>query len=294
MQTSRGMVIQEVGRRARFMARQISETNAQFMASRNESRTDLGLVEGADGVRMAALADLDGRIIAPASRLNQYLVAGAAAAASKRAAQAFRNGKETGVVLEAGEDALVAIEPVKAILPATGRSAVIGMAIVSMDTSMTTLQLGESGTVYSQAIIFSGVFGLLIAFILYRLTLRPLQVLNEDMDKVLKGDMAQVTREFKFEELGPLWDLINSTLQRIPRGAEVGPGMGPTETMASADDFVGPLKSMAELAKAGLVVLGADRKIIFLNAIFEEISGIRADLQTQKYPHRTSNRTPLL
>ncbi|MCM2323546.1 MAG: FHA domain-containing protein [Oligoflexia bacterium] len=277
LETSRGMVVREVGRRAKFMARQLAEINAPFVASRAESRVELGMVEGADGVRMAVVADLDGRIIAPASRLNHYLVTGSAAALSKRAAAAFRNGKESGLMMEVGEGTLVAIEPLRATVPSTGRHAVVGMAVVSMDTSLATLQMGEAGNVYSQALILSGVFGLLIAFVLYRLTLRPFQVLNEDMDKVLKGDMAQVTREFKIEELAPLWDIINSTLQRVSHGGEGARSAAGVDSGPTAEDYVGPLRSVASAVNAGLVVLGSDHKIIYLNPLFEEISGIRGD-----------------
>ena len=99
-----------------------------------------------------------------------------------------------------------------------GRNITVGMAIVSVDTSLATPDLGEMGMTYSETLIFTGLLGGIILFILYKLTLKPLQVLNEDMDKVLKGDMPEVTHEFKFEELDQLWDIIGSALQRVPKG----------------------------------------------------------------------------
>ena len=93
------------------------------------------------------------------------------------------------------------------------------MVVVAIDGSTATMGMGEVLVVYSKTLIYTGLLGLILLCILYRLTLKPFLVLNEDMDKALKGDLSQVTHEFKLEELDPLWDLINSAIQRLPRSA---------------------------------------------------------------------------
>jgi len=129
---------------------------------------------------------------------------------------------------------------------------------------------------YSDTMIRMGILALILVFILQRITLKPLQVLNEDIDKVLKGEMNQVTREFKFEELDPLYDVINSALQRVGKGDSGGGG----SSASSSDAFANVAGTLAEVAGAlgnGALVMGSDQVVSFINPAFEEITGIRND-----------------
>ncbi len=276
IEQNRTNVVREMGKRASFMARQLAEKNGPFLAARAETKTDIGsLIETAEGVRVAVLTDLDNRIIAPPSKLNNYLNVGPEAAFATKARDLFRGGRETGLWKEVDPTIVCAVEPVKIYNPQAGKNIVAGMAIVSIDTTIATPDLGEMGVTYSETLILTSLLGGLLLLILYKLTLKPLQTLNDDMDRALKGELGQVTHEFKFEELNSLWDIINSALQRIPKnggGADLGGGGGMT-----ADDLIGPLRMMANVAKFGVAICDGSRKVLYLNSNFEDISGIRGD-----------------
>lgn len=276
LDSNRATIVRENAKRARFMAKLIGDRNAPYLAARAETKTDIGFIENMDGVKLAVLTDLENRVIAPASKLNQYLVAGDAAKLAAAAAKAFRSGQETGLVREVPSSNVVAVEPVKVFSPGAGRNIPVGMAIVELDTSLDSIGVGEMSSIYSQTLVFSGLLGALVLLILYRLTLKPFQILNEDMDKVLKGDMTQVSHDFKWEELNSLWDLINSTLQRIPKGKEGDLG-GSQETGPSVEEYLGPFQMLSSLGKTGLALCDRQRKIAYINPMFEEITGIRAE-----------------
>jgi PAS domain-containing protein len=278
LEQNRMNVVRETGKRARFMAQQIAERNQPFLAAHAETKAEIGSTESAEGVRMAALVDLENRVIAPGSKLNQYLTTGSEAGFAISLREKFRSGTyhDSDLVKEIG-DMIVAVAPVSIVSTAKGQNVVVGAAIVSIDTSLATPDFGEMGMVYSETLILTGILGGIILLVLYRLTLKPLSTLNEDMDRALKGDLGQVTHEFKFEELNPLWDIINSALQRVPKGGSTGDGLGSGAAGPSVDDYAGPLRMLGGVAKFGLVILDADKKIVFLNPMFEELSGIRAD-----------------
>jgi len=281
MDANRASLVKEIGKRAAFMAHEIAERNSGVLAQHMETKTEIGPSETAEGVRLATLTALDNRILAPATRMNQYLTNGVEARFAVRAKEMFQKGRETGLVSELDDSTIVAIEPVKVLDPSVGKNIVIGMAIVSIDSSLSTPDVGAMGVVYSEAFILTGLFGALIFFILYRMTLKPFQMLNEDMDKVLKGEMGQVTHEFKFSELDDLWTIINSALQRAQRsssglGGLSGEGFGGSSEI-SIDEYVGPAMMLGSLSKYGLVLFDSSRRISYLNSVFEEISGIRAD-----------------
>lgn len=273
-------VAKEASKRATFMAKQIADRNAPILAARQESKAEIGSAETADGVRVAVLTDMDNRVIAPASKSDAFLASGGEGVLLVKARDLFRKGRETGIVSRMDDQTVAAIEPVKVASTVAGKNVVVGMAIVSIDTSLSTPSFGEDGLVYSETLIITGILGAILLLILYRLTMKPLEVLGDDLDKALKGDLSQVTREFKFEELTPLYDLINSTLQRLPRGGSSSPQAAPEP---SVDEYLGPLRMLGETLKGGVVVFDHQRRIVYLNGIFEEISGIRADSASGQY-----------
>ncbi len=275
MQSSNEALIRETAKRAKFMAREIVDRNTPALAARAETKTEIGSIEREEGVRVAVLTDLDNRILAPGSRMNQYLNGGAEAKFAIDMKQRFQEGEERGRV-HLGDSLVIAVEPVKILNPQAGKNVVVGMAVVSIDTSLSTPGMGETGMAYAETLILTGLIGGIILFILYRLTLKPFQVLNDDIDKVLKGDMGQITREFKFEEIGQLLDVIDSALQRVPKGGAPGDGLG-MSSGPSAEDIIGSVQMFGDIGKFGLVVLDGDRKIVHMNSMFEEISGIRLD-----------------
>jgi PAS domain-containing protein len=280
LDSGRDSVVKESFLRARVMAKQIVERNTNAMVARAESKTDIGLSEREPGVRVAVLLDLNNRVIAPAAKMNQYFTSGVEGKVAVQASKRFLAGHETGLV-EQRSPLVIAIEPLKLFNPQKGKNEVAAMALVSIDTSISVPALGEIGVVYSQTLIFTGLLAGLILLILYRLTLRPFEALNDDIDKVLKGELSQVTHEFKMTELNSLWDNINSAIQRIPQG---GMGLDPSHGSGAGlsasgmlDEISGALKLLGGLSNVGVVLCDSDRKIVYLNPIFEEISGIRLD-----------------
>lgn len=276
MDSSHRLVVRESARRATYIARQMADTATPLIVAHAESRVDISSAENAEGVKLAAITDMDSRIIAPINKQNGYLTSGPEALYAVKVRELFRRGREMGVFAAIGDDTVVSIEPLKAYNQTTGKNEVVGMAIVSIDTSLATMGLGDVGLVYSETMVLTAILGALALLILYRMTLKPLQILNEDFDKALKGDLNQVTHEFKWEELNPLWDLINSAIQRIPRSSGAT-GAGKVEMTLAAEDFAAPVSSFASLGNMGVVVCDGDHKVISINSTFEEISGIRAD-----------------
>jgi hypothetical protein len=272
-------ILKEATKRASFMARIIADKNTAVLASGNETRAEIGLPGHSDvrdtttdGIMLAALTDLDLRILAPAQRINQYLMSGREAKIAKNAAKLFREGRELGFQGAIGET-VIAIEPVKVVRG--GKNVVIAMAIVSLDASTSVMGMGDVGLIYSETFIITGLLGILALLIMYRLTLKPFMILNEDMDKALKGEITQVTHEFKLDELNPLWDLINSAIQRIPRGgADLSSSSGQE---ASPEQYVSALRATAEASGAAIALCGPDRRVLFVSSAFERVTGIRAD-----------------
>jgi PAS domain-containing protein len=286
LDSNRKIVIRESGRRAAYMAHELVERNAKVFGDQEFGKADIGFTDRAEGVRLAILTDLDLRVIAPSTRMNQYLTSGAEGAIAVRARELFKQGRETGLVAQADGNTVVAVEPIKVLNARAGKNMAVGLGIVSIDTSIALPEGGEIGMIYSENIVIAGFLTLFVFIVLYRLTLKPFEVLNDDIDKVLKGEMRQVTHEFQIAELDALWDVINSSLQRIQKPSGLSSAGGATGMFsgglgggAGIDEWIAGMKVVSQVPGLGVGFLDPDRKILSVNAPFEEITGIRGESQ---------------
>jgi PAS domain-containing protein len=274
MEEQERAIEREVSVRAKTMAHELAERNAPFLAAKTESKIELGTFERADAVRVAAIVDLENRILAPASRAGQYFEVGSEASAAVKARKLFIEGRETGITLKSDPETIVAIEPVKILNPQLGKNQTVALAIISLDTTLANVEGGQLWMVYAHTLVLSVLIGLLVFYLMYRITLRPFQEMNRKIDQCLRGENVEFKSSVYFGEIDSLWDVIDSALKRVPRevGASGGSGGGIT-----AHDLLGPLRTMGRHSSNGVCVLDEDRKILFLNSIFEEITGVRLD-----------------
>ncbi len=280
LEANRKTLLIEAGRRAQFMAQQISELNTPRLARNSAAKTSVGSIGNEFGVRIAVVTDLQNRIMAPAEKANQYLKRGAEARIALKAAQLFQKGQETGIVQSSDGATVVAIEPIKILDRSQGKNKTIAMAIASIDASLSTPQMGTISLIYAKTLILMMMIGTFILYLFYRLTLRPMELLMDDIDRALQGDSNQVSQDFKNEELKPLYSMINSALQRVPKG-DLGGSNDENFDESQVDqllfdEFSATLTAIGPDIKSGLVLCNQDRAIAYLNEVFEEITGINA------------------
>ncbi len=269
-------VVKEMQLRARVIARQVVERNSAAISAKAYTKTELGSLEREYNVQAVMLIDMDSQIILPASRMGQKYVEGTGAKAAVKAMQLFISGEEKGRLFEYSEqETVVAVEPMKVFDSRAGKNVVVGMAVVTIDTSVAIPALGEIGVKYAQSLVFVAILALVIFAVMYRITLKPFEVLNDDIDRVLRGEMAHVTHEFKFEEMNSLWEIINSALQRAAKSSSSG--QSSHVDGAGVEEFSGPLQMVGKAAIFGMIVLDGNRRILSMNDTMQEISGIRAE-----------------
>jgi PAS domain-containing protein len=271
------LVRKELTKRARFMSKLLVERNGPLVATGARNRTDVSVVDSEPGIRAAYLLDIDGNIIAPISRANQSFNSGVEALFVREALEKFKNGREEGISRELEGQVVAAIEPIKVGNPRTLKNETIAIALVSADASLAVPGFSDASVDYLETFLYLGALGVMIGFIYYRVTLKPFEVLNDDIDLVLKGEIPEVTHEYKLSELDSLWEVINSALQRIPksRGADGGSAVGSGAGGNSVDEYAGPMRMLLGFAPFGMVILDEGRRVIAMNGMFEELSGIR-------------------
>ena len=264
----------ETAQRALLLARQIVDRNAPFIYGQTESKADIGFVENEIGVRTAYLIDMEGRVMAPGRKLNQYLSESTEAAFSAASRASF-NEKEIEKFIRIYGDLIAVAVPLKIFNQSSGKNEARALGLVFFDRNMILFDSGTEALSYIQGIILSGIVAVLMFFSLYRLTLRPLLALNDEIDQVLKGNATTVTKKYKMEEISPLIDVVNAALQRASSGNSASAGAA---DQMSTEDLIGLLRFAGNrMTGVGMMVFSADRRIMFISAFMEEITGIRND-----------------
>ena len=263
--------------RAKVLAREVADRYAPAIASHAESQIDLSFLENEESVKMVVIVDPSLQIIAPQSRLNQILGGGREAGFAMRMAKEFKEGREKGAPALLTESLAAYIEPIKTMDPRQAKTQVAALVLVSIDFSSNLIESGGLGVAYGTGFIIAGALGVFLFFVMMRLTMKPFEVLNDDLDQVLRGELPKVTHEFMIEELNPLWNNVNSTIQRLPKGGESGDFGGGEEAIVNWDNEFAPARALCEASQLGFIAVDSNLVVVAMNPQFEEVSGIRME-----------------
>lgn len=261
--------------RARLLAREVSDRFGPNIASHTESQIDMSQLEREDSVRSVAIMNTNLQIIAPQSRLNQVYAGGVEGDFALEMAKRYRNGQEVGEGrVYSDSNIAIWVEPIKTIDPRQVRPNVAAIALVSIDFSRNALASGSLEIAYATSIAIGGMALLLVYLIMVRLASKPYEVLNEDLDRVLRGEITKVTNEFQMKEIQSLWDNINVAVQRIPKGGSEATLDG---GMVQWDSLFESYRILADHGKFALAAFDPSLNFVLVNDLFTEVSGIRSD-----------------
>jgi PAS domain-containing protein len=270
------MMAREVSKRALVLAQQITATNAISVKDRQEAKLDLGAIPRVDSVRVAAIVDLDLRIMAPARLANQYLTMKPEGPILAKMVMPYSKGFQQAVSAPVSEDLVIAIDPIRVFNPASGENQIVALSVVSMTTKIVLPTSGDEWSVLSYALILSTIVGLFLFYVLYRVTLKPLEEMNTKVDSLLRGEMVEFKSAQKFSELAGLWEVIDSALKRIPR-TEISSASESSDSPDAGQAIEQGLRAICLQVKQPSAIVDRAGRLIAGNASFEEITGIRID-----------------
>lgn len=273
--------LKELERKAKMVAIEVAERNSNAVATRQDSKTDIGTFSRAlsNGIRRVYVLDLDLKIIAPADRAGQVLGSGEEASFINKARSVYSerldDDKKTGRTVRLSNGSIVAVEPIRAFSNKVLKNVVVGLAAVIIDSDSAMISGSELALAYGYSVIIAAFVGLLIFYILYRVTIKPIEEMNLKIDQALRGEFVEFKSSTLFEEMDPLWNVMHSAIQRLPKvDSENGLSGG---SQYSAEDLLNSLKSLADVSFDPTALLNEEKNFVHLNTKFEEITGIRSD-----------------
>ncbi len=258
--------------RGTVLAREIADRYAPNFVNHTESQIDFSLLTQEESIKIVALLNMDLNIVAPQSRLGQLFSVGGEAAFARKMVKEYREGREKGGGMFLDSNTYVHVEPIKAADPRTYANEVVALAVVSIDFSRNMVTAGGLEIAYGSAIIYTAIIGLIFYFILLRLIQKPYEVMNDDLDQVLRGEIPRVTKEFKVGPLEKLWDNVNAAVQRMGKGETTG-----DEGSVMWDQEFAPWVAITESGQMGLIGFDSNLVLVTVNPFFSDLSGIRSD-----------------
>lgn len=279
------VLMAEARNRARALARLIVDRNTIAVMRRQETDLDISFAEREERVVASYIVDMDNRILAPGKLYNQILSDGQQGRFAENARKFFEKNERyfsmpywnndgtlnpTYPILQGNMLGLA--EPIKVLDPAQGKNVIVGFAVVFINLEGLLFDFETSLVFLGAALVFAAIMALAIYVALHRLTTRPIQYLNEQLDSVLRGESQSITLPFKMEELNPLVQVLNTAASRMTGG--IG-----ASTMGSSgdnpEDLLNLMSFAAQKSSSPMMVLWDDYRLFYINPSMEEITNIR-------------------
>ncbi len=279
LQDSKNVLMNEIRIRGTHYADEISRTNTKALEQKALERVDTSFLDGAgqDGVESYELIDLDGRVLRPISRLNEYTND----TVSIQIKEWFSNPKNKNIKdarilpLEGGKIGIG--KQIFVYDPKTGTQEPVGIIAIRFAPTTLTAEASKSTRLYLESVVTSLLVGILFFGVVYYLTLRPIEELRIQIEEGLRGRRRSVESKLLFEEMNPVRNAINTGLQRI-RELQRDESDISADDLESDDAYVNTLLEFMRGAQGPVIVLNSAKNLVRINTPAEDVCGIRQSM----------------
>lgn len=251
VQISRDFIVDESRRRAESLAQVLVATNREYIISNNEVNVQVSSILKEPGVSRAFIIDGDdGHIIAPLTKRGSYSKNTFINAARVQGKRYFRIDNQR----------IYMSLPFLTNDELTGEPTALAYAIVVYNMDKVALDFERAIGLIIQILIIGLIMGTILYFFLYRVTIRPMLLLNKEIDRALKDGGSSIEMESKTPIIQKIIANINSSLSRISSNDEEGPQMNLSDKQSEAEEVV-RLFSVAAFAfspETELIIAGND------------------------------------
>jgi PAS domain-containing protein len=269
---SRRLLLREVGYRAKQFAAEVDRLNNINLRDKNLDQIYTGFLEGndTDGVQGYKLFDVEGRVYRPVAELNTIVNEPFSVDALKY----FRVEKNQDQELIQREGNIVRVaRAIKAHDKNLGRDVMV--AIISITFAPTSLvkEAANNSKAYLESLVTSGMVAIIFFGMLYYMTVRPIEDLRNQIERVLRGRQKEVESNILFKELHPLRNSINSILTRI-KDLQSNES-GELQEMEEDGPYIRVLEEFMAGAQGPVMILNSEKIIQRINPEAEDLIGLR-------------------
>ncbi|MGZ3808722.1 MAG: FHA domain-containing protein, partial [Bacteriovorax sp.] len=252
LQDSKEVLINEIANRGAHYAEEIGRMNAAALEQKNLERIDTSFLDSEEGVVSYELFDLEGRIVRPISRLNEYTNDPFSVQTRE---WATKNRDSKTVKKQLLENSQIGIgKKILAYNPKTGVPEPVGIIAIRFAPRTLAVEATKSSKLYFESLVTSFLVAIIFFGIIYYLTLRPIEEIRYQTELALRGRRRNIDSNTLFEELGPVRNAINTGLQRIRELQRDESDVDPND-IESDQSYVNTLMEFMQGAQGPVIVL---------------------------------------
>lgn len=274
LQDSKEVLVTEIANRGAHYAEEIGRMNAAALEQKNLERIDTTFLDSEEGVVSYELFDLEGRIVRPISRLNEYTND----PFSVQTREWFAVNKNSKVKKQLLENSQIGIG--KIILAYNARTGIpepVGIIAIRFAPRTLAIEATKSSRLYFESLITSFLVAIIFFGVVYYLTLKPIEEIRYQTEEALRGKRRTIESKLLFEELNPVRNAINTGLQRIRELQRDESEIDPND-IESDDAYVSTLVEFMIGAQGPAIVLNSSKNLVKLNTQAEDVCGIRLSM----------------
>jgi hypothetical protein len=161
--------------------------------------------------------------------------------------------------------------------PKTGIQEPVGIIAIRFAPRTLAAEAANSSRAYMESVVTSLLVGVVFFGIVYYLTLRPMEEMRLQLEEGLRGKRRLLDSKLNFEELNPVRNAINASLQRIRELQRDETDIDPNEIEAD-DAYVNILSEFIMGASGPAIVLNSQKNLMKINTLAEDLCGIRQSM----------------
>ena len=273
LEDSRKLLLYEIARRGAHYADQIGRLNARALSLKQLERVDTRFLDSEEGVTSYELFDIEGRIVRPLSKLNEYIEDSFSILSREWASnQAQGNDTVLKKILSDGEIGVA--KKIMAYDTKTGVEVPVGIIAIHFAPKSLAIEAAKNSKAFFEALTTSTIVAIFFFSIIYFLTLRHVEEVLFQIEQTLKGKRKGVESRYLMSEMNPLRSSINSILQSL---RELQSDGDEAENIDVEEDttYINILSQFIKGSGTPAIILNSEKKIEGVNLQAEDLTGIR-------------------
>ena len=274
LQDSKMLLLHETAKRGGHYAEEIGRMNKQALESNNLDQVNTNFLEQEDGVESYALFDMQGRIVRPLAKMNEY-ISDPFVIEVREWAEKTQTDDGRKVYKKRLKDGLIGIgKKIMAYDARTSTFSPVGVIAIKFAPRSLAIEAAKSSKAYAEALMTSFIVAVLFFGIVYYLTLRHFEEMKHQIEEALRGKRRSLESDYLMSELNPLRDTINNLLQKV-RESQGDVSDGEFDEGESDEKYTSTLREFIRGASGAAIALDSEKKIVAMNPESEDLTGIR-------------------
>lgn len=277
LQNNKSILLVETSKRGELYAKEIEKSNKRALDSGNINQISTDFLESEiqnGDVESYRLFDMDGRILAPREKLNEYIAEDRFAVDTRGWFLENLGVRYRYIRKKLLDEGLIGIgKVIESYNPKIGKKVPVGIITIKFRPKSLAQEANASRVAYAESMVTTILTGIVFFLVVFFLTLRPIEEMKYQIEEAIRGGRKNLETDYLFIEMNPLRSSINALLQRI---RELNNDTDEDFAEEESDGtYVDHLNEFMRGAQGPALILDSQKNLSYINMEAEDLTGIR-------------------